>query len=111
MADEMHRVRLEPVGIDIDVIEGETVLAAAMRQRIALPHGCKEGQCGSCKSLLLYGDVELQKYSTFALPDHQKETGHILLCRTLVYSDIAVELLNYDQELTSASRAMKVDHE
>ena len=99
MSDKMHRVRFEPVGVEMDVIEGETVLAAAFRQDIALMHGCKEGQCGSCKSLLLSGDVELLKYSTFALPDGEKDTNHILLCRTLVYSDIAVELLNYDEEM------------
>ena len=29
----------------------------------------------------------------------ERETGHILLCRSLAYSDIEVELLNYDEEL------------
>jgi propane monooxygenase reductase component len=99
MSDKIHRVRFEPVGVEMDVVEGETVLNAAFRQGVALMHGCKEGQCGSCKSLLLTGDVELLKYSTFALPDDEKDTNHILLCRTLVYSDIAVELLNYDEEM------------
>ena len=78
----VHTVRLEPVGIELDVEEGETVLDAAFRQGVALPHGCKEGQCSSCKSKLLDGDVELLKYSTFALPEYESETGHILLCRT-----------------------------
>jgi propane monooxygenase reductase subunit len=87
----------------MDVIEGETVLNAALRQGIALMHGCKEGQCSSCKSLLLKGDIEMLKYSTFALPDHEKDTGHILLCRTLAYSDIAVELLNYDEDALAAT--------
>ena len=40
-------------------------------------HGCKEGQCGSCKSRLISGDIELLKYSTFALPDYERETEHI----------------------------------
>ena len=97
MSGKVHRVRFEPVGVEMDVTEGETVLDAALRQGIALMHGCREGQCSSCKSLLLDGDVELLKYSTFALPDYQKDTNHILLCRTLAYSDIVVELLNYDE--------------
>ena len=46
----VHTVRLEPVGLEMEVEEGETVLNAAFRQGIALMHGCKEGQCGSCKS-------------------------------------------------------------
>ena len=103
MSDNVHRVHFEPVGVEMDVQEGETVLDAAFRQGISLMHGCKEGQCSSCKALLIDGDIELLKYSTFALPDYQKETDHILLCRTLAYSDITVELLNYDEDLMRRS--------
>jgi propane monooxygenase reductase subunit len=91
----------------MEVNEGETVLDAAFRQGISVMHGCKEGQCSSCKSLLLEGDIELLKYSTFALPDYERETDHILLCRTLAYSDIVVELLNYDEDLMRRSIAVK----
>lgn len=100
---EVHTVRFEPVGVEMDVREGETVLEAAFRQGIAVMHGCKEGQCSSCKSRLIEGDVELLKYSTFALPDYERETDHILLCRTLAYSDLTVELLNYDEDLMRRS--------
>ena len=89
MSDAMvHTVRLEPVGLEMEVEEGETVLNAAFRQGIALMHGCKEGQCGSCKSRLISGDIELLKYSTFALPDYERESEHILICRTHAYSDL-----------------------
>src|ERR1700748_3775424 len=102
MADTaVHTVRLEPVGLEMEVEEGETVLNAAFRQGIALMHGCKEGQCGSCKSRLISGDIELLKYSTFALPDYERAPAHILLCRTHAYSDLEVELLNFDEDLLS----------
>jgi propane monooxygenase reductase subunit len=103
----VHKVRFEPVGVDMDVMEGETVLDAAFRQGITLMHGCKEGQCASCKARLVDGDIELTKYSTFALSDGERETDHILLCRTLAYSDITVELLSYDEELMHRSIAVK----
>ena len=45
-----HTVRFEPVGIEIEVDEDETVLNAAFRQGVMLMHGCKEGQCSACKS-------------------------------------------------------------
>jgi len=70
-------------------------------------HGCKEGQCGSCKSKLVDGDIEMLKYSTFALPDYESETGQVLLCRTHAYSDVSFELLNYDEDLLSRSIAVK----
>jgi propane monooxygenase reductase subunit len=104
---QVHKVRFEPVGIEMEVEEGETVLDAAFRQGIALMHGCKEGQCGSCKSRLIDGDIELLKYSTFALPDYEHETDHILLCRTHAYSDVSIELLNYDEDLLRRSIAVK----
>jgi propane monooxygenase reductase subunit len=104
---EVYTVRLEPIGIEMEVEEDETVLEAAFRQGISLPHGCKEGQCASCKSILLEGDVDLKKYSTFALNEMEREQEHILLCRTLAYSDLEIELLNYDEELLSRSIPVK----
>ena len=55
---ETYTVRLEPVGVEFEVEEDETVLDAAFRQGIALPHGCKEGQCSACKCVLLDGEVD-----------------------------------------------------
>lgn len=97
---EKHTVRFEPVGIEIEVDEEQTVLRAAAEQGIMLMHGCKEGQCAACKSFLLEGeDVEHDSYSTFALPDSEKDEGFTLLCRAHVYEDVTVELLNYDEEM------------
>jgi propane monooxygenase reductase subunit len=97
---DKHTVRFEPVGIDIEVREDQNVLRAASEQGIMLMHGCKEGQCSSCKSFVLDGeDYELDKYSTFALPDYEREEGFTLLCRTHVYEDVTIELLNYDEDM------------
>ena len=102
-----YRVHLSPVDVEFEVEPDETVLNAAFRQGIALPHGCKEGQCSACKCILTDGEVDMLRYSTFALNDSEKESGHILLCRARAYSDIEVELLNYDEELLSRSIAVK----
>jgi len=97
---EKHRVRFEPVGIEIEVDEDRTVLRQASEQGLMLMHGCKEGQCASCKSFVLDGDdIELDRYSTFALPDYEKEEGFTLLCRAHVYEDVTIELLNFDEDM------------
>jgi propane monooxygenase reductase subunit len=97
---EKHRVRFEPVGIEIEVDEDQTVLRSASEQGLMLMHGCKEGQCAACKSFVLDGDdIELDRYSTFALPDYEKEEGFTLLCRAHVYEDVTIELLNFDEEM------------
>lgn len=97
---DKHLVRFEPVGIEIAVGEDQTILRAAAEQGIMLMHGCKEGQCASCKSFVLDGDdIELDRYSTFALPDYEKEEGYTLLCRAHAYEDVTIELLNYDEDM------------
>jgi propane monooxygenase reductase component len=97
---EKHVVRFEPVGIEIEVDSDQTILRAAAEQGVQLMHGCKEGQCAACKSFVLEGeDIELDGYSTFALPDYEKEEGQTLLCRAHAYEDLTIELLNYDEEI------------
>jgi propane monooxygenase reductase subunit len=97
---DKHVVRFEPVGIEIEVGEEQTILRAAFEQGVMLMHGCKEGQCSSCKSFVLDGvDIELDRYSTFALPDFEKEEGYTLLCRAHAYEDLTIELLHYDEDM------------
>src|SRR4051794_20502047 len=99
---QRHKVKFEPVDLEIEVSEDETVLDAGFRQGVMLAHGCKEGQCSACKSFLLSGDVELERYSTFALADYEQEEGYTLLCRAHAYSDLEVELLHYDEEVLTS---------
>ena len=53
------RVRLEPLGEELDCAAHETVLDAAFRQGYNLAYGCREGQCSACKCYLLAGAVAL----------------------------------------------------
>jgi len=97
---DKHVVRFEPVGIEIEVDEDQTVLRAASEQGLMLMHGCKEGQCAACKSFVLDGeDIELDRYSTFALPDFERDEGFTLLCRAHVFEDVTIELMNYDEDM------------
>ena len=71
------------LGVDMEVNEDETVLQAAFRQGITLMHGCKEGQCSSCKSVLLDGEAEHEDFSTFALSETEQEEGKVLFNRKI----------------------------
>ena len=104
---EKFTVRLEPVGIEMEVDEDETILNAAFRQGLMLMHGCKEGQCSACKSFLLDGEVDLDRYSTFALPDFEEAEGYTLLCRAHAQSDLEIELLNFDEEILRSGVALQ----
>jgi propane monooxygenase reductase subunit len=105
---DKHTVRFEPVGIEISAGEDQTILRAAAEQGIMLMHGCKEGQCASCKSFVLDGDdIEHDRYSTFALPDFERDEGFTLLCRAHVYEDVTIELLNYDEDMIRSGLPIK----
>jgi propane monooxygenase reductase subunit len=93
-----HTVKFEPVDLEMEVDEDETILDAAFRQGIMLMHGCREGQCSACKSFVLEGEVDMDKYSTFALPDFEEAEGFTLLCKAHAVSDLEIELLNFDED-------------
>jgi propane monooxygenase reductase subunit len=92
------RVRFEPLGEEIDCGTGETVLDAAFRHGYNLAYGCREGQCSACKCYLLEGDVELKRYSSFALSDTERSNGYTLMCRSMPERDLTIELLHYDPD-------------
>ncbi|MCF7752143.1 2Fe-2S iron-sulfur cluster binding domain-containing protein [Bacillus subtilis subsp. subtilis] len=75
-----HQVQIWSCGRPLAVAEGSAVLDAALAAGIAYPHGCRAGQCGSCLSRLLSGEVVLRPHSRFALSDAQKAQGLILAC-------------------------------
>src|SRR5882672_7219582 len=87
----MHRVTLQPSGLQFDVEAGESVLAAALRQGYVLPYGCKNGACGSCKGKLLEGALDYGIYQKKALPDEEKAAGKALFCQARPLSDVVIE--------------------
>ncbi len=92
------RVRLEPIGEEIDCAADETVLDAAFRQGYNLVYGCREGQCSACKCFLLEGEVALKRHSSFALSDSERGNGYSLMCRAMPEQDLVIELLHYDPD-------------
>lgn len=87
----MHTVTVQPAGQAFQVEEGEAVLAAALRQGIMLPYGCKNGACGSCKGKVVSGSVDYGSYQRKALTDEEKAQGKALFCQAKALSDLVIE--------------------
>ena len=85
------RVTLQPSGHQFEVEEGESILAAALRQGFVLPYGCRNGACGSCKGKILSGSVDYGVYQTKALPEAEKREGKALFCQAKPLSDLVLE--------------------
>ena len=86
-----HTVTIEPIGEQIEVEEGQTILAAALRQGVWLPFACGHGTCATCKVQVLEGDVEIGDASPFALMDVERGEGKVLACCATVESEVTIE--------------------
>jgi CDP-4-dehydro-6-deoxyglucose reductase len=85
------QVTLQPAARSFAVERDEPILAAAIRQGIGLPYGCRDGACGSCKSRLLEGRVIHGAHQTKALSPEEEEAGLILTCCATPQTDCVVE--------------------
>ncbi len=87
----MYEVTIEPTGETIEVEEGQTILAAALRQGVWLPFACGHGTCATCKCTLVDGFVEHGDASPFALMDMERDEGKFLACCATPESDLVIE--------------------
>lgn len=86
-----YEVTIEPLGRTIEVNEGQTILDAALRSGIYLPHACCHGLCATCKVQVTDGEVDLGAASPFALMDMEREDGKCLACCATPLSDVTIE--------------------
>jgi CDP-4-dehydro-6-deoxyglucose reductase len=85
------QVTLQPADRAFSVDRDEAILAAAIRQGIGLPYGCRDGACGSCKSRLLEGRVVHGVHQLKALTPAEEDAGLILTCCATPQTDCVVE--------------------
>ena len=86
-----YQLTIEPLGTTIEVEEGQTVLDAALRQGIYLPHACCHGLCGTCKLQVSDGEVDHGAANPFALMDFERDEGKTLACCCTLQSDATIE--------------------
>jgi phenol hydroxylase P5 protein len=86
-----YELTIEPLGQTIEVEDGQTILDAALRAGIYLPHACCHGLCATCKVQVTDGEVDHGEASTFALMDFEREEGKCLACCARLESDTVIE--------------------
>ncbi|HZC56117.1 MAG TPA: 2Fe-2S iron-sulfur cluster-binding protein [Xanthobacteraceae bacterium] len=73
-------VTLGRTGKSFAVNPGETILDAALRQEIWLPHACRGGTCGSCKAIVVSGAVTYDGAAPAAAGQTASPTETLLCC-------------------------------
>ena len=86
-----HQLTIEPLGHTVEVEEGQTILDAALRAGIYLPHACCHGLCATCKIQVTDGEIDHGEASGFALMDYERDEGHCLACCATLQSDVTIE--------------------
>ena len=86
-----YQLTIEPLGAMIDVEDGQTVLDAALRQGIYIPHACGHGLCGTCKVQVSEGEVDHGAANPFALMEFERDEGKTLASCCTLHSDVIIE--------------------
>jgi len=86
------QISVNPSGHMFGCEADETILAAALRANVGLPHGCKNGACGACKGKIVTGQTVLGKHQERTLTQEEVSQGLSLFCCTRPTSDVTIEV-------------------
>jgi len=86
------KVQIDSSDHAFDVDDGESVLDAALRQGVAMPYGCRNGACRSCKGKLIDGEVAYPDGTPKALTPLDTAQGWTLFCKAHPQTDLRIEV-------------------
>ncbi|XKG99759.1 hybrid-cluster NAD(P)-dependent oxidoreductase [Pelagibacterium halotolerans] len=75
--------------VEGECLAGQTVLQAARAAGVRIPAACESGLCGTCKTLKLSGEVEMNHNG--GILDEEIEDGYILACCSTPLGKVEVE--------------------
>ena len=84
-----HSIELRRSARTISCDAGTSILGAAALAGLTLPSSCGEGVCGTCKSTLISGNVEMDHAG--GIRRREIEQNRILLCCSTPTTDIVVD--------------------
>lgn len=86
-----HRVFVLETGSAFEAAGDESLLDAATRQGVRLPHECTFGGCGTCRIRLVQGSVAYEEMP-MALSEEEAQAGFALACQARACSDLSISL-------------------
>ena len=82
------RVEFRDHGVTVDCPPSTTLLAAAEAAGLTLPSSCAQGLCGTCKSTLVSGEVDMR--ANGGIRPREVAAGRVLLCCSRPLTDLVV---------------------
>jgi ferredoxin-NADP reductase len=90
LAQDTFTVRLARSGKSFTMSADQTVLSAAKKAGAVVPSSCSQGVCGTCKTALLEGSVEMKHNG--GIRQREIDKGLRLLCCSRPTSDLVIDL-------------------
>ncbi|UYM04380.1 hybrid-cluster NAD(P)-dependent oxidoreductase [Solicola gregarius] len=84
-----HSVELRRSGRTVSCDGATTILEAVSRAGVVVPSSCGEGVCGTCKSTMLAGRVDMQHAG--GIRPREIADGKILLCCSTPLEDLVID--------------------
>lgn len=89
----MAKLVVDPEGVSIPLLEGETILEALYRAGYAYRIGCRRGGCAICKVDIVSGEVSYNRpVAEKVLTDEERQAGICLSCRAVPESDLVISM-------------------
>lgn len=89
LAGKVYQVEFTKQKRTLEVSSDQTVLAAAKKGSVRLPSSCSNGVCGTCKSKLVSGAVEMNHNG--GIRQREIDAGLFLPCCSKPLSDLVIE--------------------
>ncbi|MFM0490198.1 FAD-binding oxidoreductase [Paraburkholderia graminis] len=89
-AQETFTVKLSRSTKSFTMNASETVLVAARKNGVSIPSSCSQGMCGTCKTKVLEGSVDMKHNG--GIREREVQKGFRLLCCSRPTSDLVLEL-------------------
>lgn len=86
-----HKITLKPGGQSFEADDKESILTAAIRHGINLPHSCRSGSCLSCRARVISGEIGYRHGPPPGLGSDEVDAGWALLCQARASTDVEVE--------------------
>lgn len=81
---------LQPMGVRVPVVPGQSLLEAALAAGLDLPRSCRNGTCRACRCRMTQGRVRYRTEWPGLSPD-EHDAGEVLPCVALPEGDVTLE--------------------
>lgn len=89
-AGAAYRIRLQHSGRDLECAPDETVLDAVRAAGVRLTSSCAQGMCGTCKSTLVSGEVDMNHAG--GIRPREVAAGKFLPCCSKPLGDLVIDI-------------------